>query len=121
MKYYKDKENNVFAYESDGTQDYFIGDKTAMTDEEIYAHINPQPVAVVHSSITMRQCRLQLFADGCLSDIQAAIATMGAAVQIEWEYGTSVERNSPVVVALQALVGWDEPRVDTFFASAGGL
>ena len=41
MKYYKDKDNNVFAYEDDGSQDDFIGDKVSMTDAEIEAHINP--------------------------------------------------------------------------------
>jgi hypothetical protein len=41
MKYYKDTNNNVYAYELDGTQDELIGDKVAMTVDEIEAHINP--------------------------------------------------------------------------------
>ena len=41
MKYYKDTKNHVYAYEEDGTQDHLIGDKVAMTDEEVEAHINP--------------------------------------------------------------------------------
>lgn len=41
MKYYKDNQNNVFAYELDGSQDDLIGDKVAMTAAEIEAHINP--------------------------------------------------------------------------------
>jgi len=40
MKYYK-RNNEVFAYEADGSQDELIGDKTPMTDEEVEAHINP--------------------------------------------------------------------------------
>jgi len=34
MKHYKDTNNTVFAYESDGSQDYLIGNKTPITDEE---------------------------------------------------------------------------------------
>ena len=34
MKLFKDNENNVFAYELDGSQDHLIGNKTAITQEE---------------------------------------------------------------------------------------
>jgi hypothetical protein len=40
MKYYK-QNNEVYAYELDGSQDQLIGDKVAMTAEEAEAHINP--------------------------------------------------------------------------------
>ena len=40
MKYYK-QNNEVYAYELDGSQDHLIGDKVAMTAEEIELHINP--------------------------------------------------------------------------------
>jgi hypothetical protein len=41
MKYYKDANNTVYAYEFDGSQDELIGDKVAMTEDEVEAHINP--------------------------------------------------------------------------------
>ena len=41
MKYYKDINNEVFAYEEDGSQDHLIVDKVLMTAEEIELHINP--------------------------------------------------------------------------------
>jgi hypothetical protein len=34
MKHYKDSNDNVFAYEEDGSQDHLIGDKVGITDEE---------------------------------------------------------------------------------------
>ena len=34
MKLYKDNNNNVFAYELDGSQDKYIGDKTPITRAE---------------------------------------------------------------------------------------
>lgn len=41
MKHYKDINNEVFAYEEDGSQDHLIGDKVLMTAEEVELHINP--------------------------------------------------------------------------------
>ena len=40
MKYYKEN-NEVFAYEEDGSQDHLIGDKALMTAEEVELHLNP--------------------------------------------------------------------------------
>ena len=37
MKLYKDNQNNIFAYEEDGSQDHLIGDKLALTQAEIDA------------------------------------------------------------------------------------
>lgn len=34
MKYYKDSENKIWAYELDGSQDHLIGDKTLVTKTE---------------------------------------------------------------------------------------
>lgn len=45
MKYYKDTNNTVYAYELDGSQDHMIGDKVPMTAEEIELHINPPKTA----------------------------------------------------------------------------
>jgi hypothetical protein len=34
MKYYKNSDNEIFAYELDGSQDHLIGDKTPITDQQ---------------------------------------------------------------------------------------
>ena len=34
MKHYKNSNNEVFAYEEDGSQDHLIGDKVSITDAE---------------------------------------------------------------------------------------
>lgn len=34
MKLYRDAKNNIYAYESDGSQDHLIGDKIAITQTE---------------------------------------------------------------------------------------
>jgi hypothetical protein len=42
MKYFRDKNNQVYAYELDGSQDNYIkSDLILMTDDEVYAHLNP--------------------------------------------------------------------------------
>jgi len=42
MKYYKDKNNEVYSFESDGSQDSYIKpDMVAMTAVEVDAHLNP--------------------------------------------------------------------------------
>jgi hypothetical protein len=41
MKYYKNTNNEIFAYEADGSQDEFIGDKVELSVQEIEAHLNP--------------------------------------------------------------------------------
>lgn len=43
MKYYKSENGEVFAYESDGSQDEWIGaDMLPMTEEEIDQHLSPK-------------------------------------------------------------------------------
>lgn len=44
MKYFKDTNNQVYAYEADGSQDAFIPTNlVAMTPEEVQAHLTPPP------------------------------------------------------------------------------
>jgi hypothetical protein len=42
MKYYK-LNNTIYAYELDGSQDHLIGDKVALTPEELELLLNPIP------------------------------------------------------------------------------
>ena len=35
MKHYKDADNNIYAYELDGSQDHLIGDKIEISEEEV--------------------------------------------------------------------------------------
>ena len=41
--YYKDSNGNVYAYDDSQVAAGLAGDKTAMTPEEVEAHINPPP------------------------------------------------------------------------------
>lgn len=43
MKYYQGNNGDVFAYEEDGSQDEFIGNKKPITHEEAEEILNPPP------------------------------------------------------------------------------
>jgi len=77
------------------------------------------------TSISMRQCRLQLLAENKLTDVEAAIAALPesdqAAAQIEWEYAANVDRISPLVAVMASSLSLNDEQVDTMFASAALL
>jgi hypothetical protein len=80
MKYYKDVNNEVYAYEEDGSQDHLIGDKVAMTEDEIKAHLNPP--------ITLEQAKASKLAE-VLKDYdsanQAPISYMDTTFQADYK------------------------------------
>lgn len=77
---------------------------------------------VVPSAVTMRQARLALLAIGKLDDVATAIAAKSSPdrerAQIEWEYAMRVERSSPLLADLSALLGLD---LDALFIEAAAL
>ena len=108
MIYYKHPATGeVFAYETEAEREQFgPAELVLMTPEQVQAHLNPPaPTPSVPASITMRQARLALLSIGLLDDVDAAIAAIPDPVQrkaaeIEWEYATVIERNSPLVQSL---------------------
>lgn len=56
MKLFKDNNNNVFAYELDGSQDEYIGDKTSITEAEAKA-INDAKQAAEFNALSYAQKR----------------------------------------------------------------
>lgn len=76
----------------------------------------------VPSKISMRQCRLSLLSQGLLGQIEAAIERMDepikSAASIEWQYGSIVRRNSPLVLNIGAALGLDDTDLDKLFLVA---
>jgi hypothetical protein len=79
----------------------------------------PSPPPVIPTSVTMRQARLALLGAGLLDQVNAAITDPAA--QIEWEYATTVERNSPLVQNLSIGLGLTEEQLDSLFTTASTL
>lgn len=80
----------------------------------------------VPQEITMRQCRLHLHNIGKLGLVPAAIASLPEpprlAVEIEWEYSSTVSRNKPFVLLLAPALGWNTPsEIDAQFLAASLL
>ena len=90
---------------------------TVLPPEPVPVAPEPGPV----TSVTMRQARLALLAAGRLDDVDAAVASAPRAVQIEWEYATTVERASPLVAAIGAGLSMDDAALDDLFAGAARL
>ena len=61
MKHYKDKQGNVYAFESDGSQDAFIADNLiAITESEAIKITNPPPTAEQLQAKTNAEARAYL-------------------------------------------------------------
>jgi hypothetical protein len=75
---------------------------------------------MVPSSITPRQARLYLHQNGLLDKIEAMIA-QDKVYQIEWEYATTIERNSPLTQAIITELGLSATETDAMFVEASGL
>lgn len=93
-----------------------IADRAA----EIAAYVEPVP-----QSVTMRQARLALLAQGLLSNVDTVINALPepdkSAAAIEWEYSQTVERNRPFVLTLGAALGLDSAGLDSLFTLAATL
>ena len=121
MNYLKNLNGEVFAFESDGSQDaYITGDMSLMTQAEIGAHLAPAP-APVPTSLTMKQARLALLAAGHLDAVQAGVSAMPRASQIAWEFAATVDRGDPLTATLAAALGLDAAALDALFTAGAAL
>lgn len=76
--------------------------------------------------VTMRQARLALLsANNLLASVDTAIAALPDGERetalIEWEYGSTVERLSPLVVSLTSALGQTDESMDNLFELASTL
>ena len=79
MKHFKDAQNNVYAYEADGSQDAFILDGlTPITDEEA-AELTAPPPPTPQQIEALRRAAYQAEADPLFFKSQR-----GEATQAEW-------------------------------------
>ena len=101
-------------------------------DEKLLAEVQaewvppPPPPVVIPQSVTMRQARLALLGVGLLDDVDAAIAAIPdpvqrQAAQIEWEYATTVVRDSSWVQTLGASLNLTSAQIDELFIAAAKL
>jgi hypothetical protein len=106
----------------DGTDYPFvvIGDYTISEDDSL-APPPPVPPVLVPESVSMRQARLALLGAGLLDTVNAGLATLGQAAQIEWEYASEVRRDSPLVAGMGQMLNMDGAALDALFVQAATL
>ena len=124
MKFYKDANNQVYAYESDGSQDAFIKPGLiAITQAE--ADVLRTPPPQVPTKVQMAQARLALLQQGYLDQVNSILSGLtgdaGKAAQIEWNYRQYVGRNNHLVQAIKTQLPLTEQQLDDLFTLASTL
>lgn len=88
--------------------------------------LQPPPDKVVSgnvpSEISIRQARLALLHYNLLDNVNSIINSIegpqGNAARIEWEYATSIKRDSQLVTSIIPLLGLTEDQIDELFILA---
>lgn len=110
---------------------YTTVEKNAVTGEVTIREWTPEEIAArearlaamrgVPNSITPRQCRLVLMAQGLLPQVEAMIQQQDEATRITWEYALEFRRDDPLLNALAVNIGLTDEQIDQFFIAAAQL
>ena len=136
MKYYK-LDNNVYAFEDDGSQDdYITEDMVRMTSSEVDKHLNPKKYMTDEQlyeiyvkslrPLTRRQFRLALLDVGLLDDLEAAISNIEDTaekrrIDIEYTESDKFARTSESVKTMFALINQTEEQINELWEKALAL
>lgn len=77
--------------------------------------------ASVPETITPRQCRLVLYQQGLLGQVEQIMAQSTDDVRITWEYALEFRRDDPLLNQLGANLGLTKEQIDQFFIAAAQL
>ena len=128
MKYYK-KGTDVFAFESDGSQDDYIKDNMVlMTDAEVEQHLKVDELTdeQLMPDLTRRQFKLALLEAGLTEQIETAIDTITdaktkAVIKIEYNEATQFVRTSDSVAYMCNLLSLSNDEINAIWSSAAQL
>ncbi len=124
MPYYKTPDNTVHFLDSVQFEYLLPSEAVPITDAEAVELTKPAPVKV--TKVSMRQARLALYQQGKLDTVNEIISLMPIESQrrqaeIEWEFATTVERNSSLVYGIAGGLGMTDADVDALFEQASKL
>ena len=88
-------------------------------DPNTLEYVAPPPV--VPQSVTPRQVRLVLLAQGLLASVEAMIAQQDEATRIAWQYASEFRRDDPLLLSLATSLNLTEQQLDDFFIAANTL
>jgi len=136
MKYYK-LNQEVYAFESDGSQDEYISkNMVKMSEDEVDRHTNPdkyltssqkyQNYLASLKPLSRKQFKLVLLDKGLLDDLELAISDIETTLEkkrIEIEYTESTEfiRTSESVKTMFALINQTEEQINELWEKALAL
>ncbi|MBY3027594.1 hypothetical protein HF265_00465 [Rhizobium leguminosarum] len=104
----------AFAVLQTGYAEELLSDDNA----ELIDFLNP-PVTV--AAVSARQFKLQLLAAGLLDQVDAWVAQQARDVRIAYEYSGTFVKDSPMMTAGFAALGFTASAVDAFFLAASKL
>lgn len=102
---------------------YFTADATASQQAAalaVLAAFNPS-APVIPTSVTPRQARIALLGAGLLPQVEAAVASVGGATQITWDYATQITRDDPLIQTLGTVLKLSSAQIDALFQLASTL
>ena len=125
MKYYK-KGNDVFAFESDGSQDdYITEDMVMMTDLEVDKHINPEKYMSAEEkqrlvrermlTLTPIEFDIKLVDAGLYDQVQELIQS-DVKLKIAYTRATFFSRTDPFIEQARIALNLTDEQVDTIWA-----
>lgn len=132
MKYFKNQNNDVFAYEADGSQDAFIPEHFVAITEQEADDFRARPTPVP-ASITFAQLLIGLVSERWITEadgegwltgtLPAAITAVIDTLPPEHRFAakaralrpSEVLRSDPLVAAMGTAAGKTEAEIDTFF------
>lgn len=123
--------NNGNTYITDSTgiivepQEYYVVESPTANPPAWYVPEVVEPYIFppyIPQQVTMRQARLALLDAGLLNSIETALNSLPEPQRtrslIEWNHGSTVERNSSLVMQMSMALGLDGNQVDNLFLQA---
>lgn len=106
--------DGVFEQLQEGTADEFLADE----DPAIVAYVNASPKV---TSVSARQFRLMLRRAGLLDQVKAWVAQQDGETQDAFEYSGTFVKDSQMMSAGFAAMGFAPQQIDNFFAAAAQI
>lgn len=138
MKYYKDKDNNVYAFEADGSQDEFISDDLiAITQKEAEDIIQKKQEADVEAYIPDTLSRFQMLSILKISKLDSGESMYQVVdsfikglpedtsdniiIKTAWDTAPEFRRDSLLVTEAQKKLNLTDAEADELFKKGGEL
>ena len=124
MKYYK-KDNDVFAFESDGSQDEYITEyMVSMTPDEVDKHLHPEKYMSEGERIQLARLRMPnltpiefdiKLVDAGLYDQVQELTQSDVKLKIAYTRATFFSRTDPFIDQARIALGLTDAEVDTIW------